>query len=361
MSKTYKKIDISKLLLDVGNPRLPKSKQNAQDERDIIDWMLLEASTLELMMAIGQNGYFDGEQLLVVKDNGNYIVVEGNRRLTAVKLLSSPELARAKKIAIKEIVETTTEKPTRIPCLIFDDKNEILKYLGFRHITGIKSWKLLEKARYLTSLKDSQFRNISFKTSCNNIAKMIGSSSSYVKRLLIGYELYSNIEEEGFYNISGLNDTKFHLNYFVDSLLKENIRDFIKIDIQSDTPTKDIDNENLKKITTWWFDKAEGVSRVIGDSKGLNALNTVLGEENALEAFEKGMYIFDALELTNDVDINFQKEVQKALRILEHADSLSNKVHGFYDGLYDDLKSIRKVALKIKEFQEQLEKEGDDF
>ena len=87
----YIKIPLDKLKLDPNNPRLPKSlRVKGASEEEIIEYMLLDASLIELMMAIGENNFFPGEQLLVVKDMGDsYKVVEGNRRLSAVKLLSS--------------------------------------------------------------------------------------------------------------------------------------------------------------------------------------------------------------------------------------------------------------------------------
>ena len=48
----YQTIYYKDLILDPQNPRLPRSKHNL-DERGIIDYMLLEAATLELMQAIG--------------------------------------------------------------------------------------------------------------------------------------------------------------------------------------------------------------------------------------------------------------------------------------------------------------------
>ena len=101
-------IPLSDLKLDLNNPRLPKSKQG-KDEKTVIEWMLLEAATLELMLAIAENDFFAGEPLLVVEDENNkekYIVIEGNRRLTSAKLLNNPTLASVKKIAIKENVLT---------------------------------------------------------------------------------------------------------------------------------------------------------------------------------------------------------------------------------------------------------------
>jgi hypothetical protein len=365
MSSTLKKIELIKLKLDPFNPRLPKSKQG-KDERTIIEFLLLEAATLELMIAIAENNFFDGELLLVIKSDdfdrtGEYIVIEGNRRLTASKLLSNPELATVKKISTQEIVDSAKFKPTSLPCLVFDEKNEILKYLGFRHITGIKSWRLLEKARYLNELCLREFEGTTFQSASNEISRMIGSTSPYVKRLLISYRLYLIVEDEKFYQIEGLNDTKFFLNYFTDSLNKVYIRKFINVDLNSDLPLTEVNLDNLKKLVHWWFEKSEGKSRIIGDSAGLKLLDSVLSSDKALKAFENGVSIEEANELTGDMDIQFERQIKRAFKSIEQADLLSNKVKIFYKELYDDLKSIRKIALKINDFKTNLEKDGDDF
>ena len=143
-----KRIKIDKLVLDKENPRLPKSMSN-KSEVEIINFFLSDASLLELMLAIGINDFFEGEQLLVVEKNKKYIVVEGNRRLSAVKLLNNPSLANILESKVEKVIEESKYFPTEIPCLVFPSKDDILKYLGFRHITGIKPWKLLEKARYI--------------------------------------------------------------------------------------------------------------------------------------------------------------------------------------------------------------------
>ena len=56
------------------------------------------------MGSIGEKGFFQLNPLLVVKQHGKemYEVVEGNRRLTATKLLNFPELANKRKKTIEE-------------------------------------------------------------------------------------------------------------------------------------------------------------------------------------------------------------------------------------------------------------------
>lgn len=347
MSQEFKTIPNSLLKLDLFNPRLPKSKQG-KDEKTVIEFMLLDAATIELMIAIGKNDFFAGELLLVVEDKneeGTFIVVEGNRRLTAVKLLNNPELTSVKKIATREVFDSADFKPTELPCLVFEDKSEILKYLGFRHITGIKSWRLLEKARYLFELRNGDnVKDLSFLIAAREIAKMIGSSTAYVKRLLISFELYKIIEDEDFYRIDGLNDTRFFLNYFTDGLNKENIRNFINLDINSETPLEHINLDNLKKVTYWWFEKIEGQSRVLGDSDGLKLLDVVLGHEEALVAFENGLSITEAYEITDDYDIQFEKRMKDTLKGVEKAHLLTPKVRNFYSKFSEDIQTIKSIA-----------------
>jgi hypothetical protein len=216
--------------------------------------MLLDAATLELMQAIGENDFFAGEQLLVVRDNlspDRYTVIEGNRRLTAVKLLNDPSLATVKSSLANRVFEESKFNPQEIPCLIFSEKESIIKYLGFRHITGIKSWRLLEKARYLYSLWHETLKELEFLNASRELAKMIGSRKDYVERLITGFEVYKVIEDNKFFKIKGLDDTNFYFNYISDSLNRPNIREFLGVKLDSQDPAKTLNYNNLKSLSLW--------------------------------------------------------------------------------------------------------------
>lgn len=364
MEQLFKYLDVNRLQLDLFNPRLPKSKQG-KDENTVIEYMLLETATLELMESIGENDFFAGEMLLVIPSTekaGYFTVIEGNRRLTAVMLLNNPKLAKVKKISTREIYDKAKFRPTMLPCLIFNHKEDILKYVGFVHITGKKSWRMLEKGRYLSEMKKSPlFKNLPLAEASKEIAKITGSRSPYIRKMLVSYMLYEIIEDEKFYQIDGLSDTSFFLNYFTDGLQKENIRKYVNVDIDSDDPLRGLNHEHLQELVTWWFKKSEGVSRVIGDSEGMRKLNEVLGNEVALAAFKRGVNIDMAYELTDDIDLQFERKIRESLQALEQADSLANKVREFYSQLYDDLKSIRQIAAKINDFRKRREQDGDEF
>ena len=179
--------------------------------------------------------------------------------------------------------------------------------------------------------------------------------------MLISYHLYTIIEDEKFYQIDGLSDSTFFLNYFSDGLQKENIRKYICVELDSEEPLANLNKEHLKELVSWWFKKNEGVSRVIGDSDGMKKLNEVLGNEVALIAFKKGANIDTAYELTNDIDLQFERKIKESLMAIEQADGLSNKAKSFYSNLYEDLKSINQIARKINEFRKMREQNGDEF
>ena len=235
--------------------------------------------------------------------------------------------------------------------MIFNNEQEIHKYLGFKHITGIKEWRLLEKARYLYGLKETLFPDKNIIQASKEIAKMIGSRMDYVRRVLVGFEVYRVIEEEkNFYSIRDFNDKSFYFNYIVDSLNHTNIRNFLGIDFDSSHPVQNLSNENLSKWTHWLFEKNDqNKTRLIGNSSNLNDLNAILGNKAALDAFDnKGYTLERAKEFTGELDAIFKNFIIGAYQNLEKADSLVIKVKDFYIDLDDDLKSIKLLSDKIK-------------
>lgn len=347
----FELIPLDKLYLDEHNPRLPKSLQSAT-EAEILEYMLLDASLIELMLAIGKNDFFPGEQLLIIKKQDNiYKVIEGNRRLSAVKLLNKPELVSVQKTKIQQVIKEAEFFPNEIPCLIFEKEEDIHNYLGYRHITGIKEWKLLEKARYLFGLWKDQYSELDLNQASRELAKSIGSRKDYVKRILIGYQVFYKIEDEAFYKIPGLNDTSFYFNYIADSLNKLHIANYLGLDIKNidDIEEVKLNEENLENWTRWLFEKnTEGKTRLIGDSSNLNALNKILGHKEASLAFiDKGYSLDSAIDLTGEADFQFYNYLNIALNQLENADRLVIKVNVKFDEVANQIKDIRSLANKI--------------
>src|ERR1035438_9309930 len=101
--KTTKKISTDLLDFDPENPRLVEDGTKNPSEEYIINALAETADLSEVVASIAANGYFDIEPLIVQRVNDRFRVLEGNRRLAAIRLLQKPELAKNVGITIPEV------------------------------------------------------------------------------------------------------------------------------------------------------------------------------------------------------------------------------------------------------------------
>jgi len=153
-------VPVSKLLLDNANPRIPPT----QGQKDAFKYMIRgQWRTIQpLAKSIAENGYDDFEPLLVMSaDDGNYVVREGNRRLTALKMLLYPssiprEFKKERKL-IEEFSKTARdlERLKRIPCSVTDRPSSVRimdrRHGGEKGGAGVVAWGSLPNARFRRS------------------------------------------------------------------------------------------------------------------------------------------------------------------------------------------------------------------
>ncbi len=84
---------IQQLRLDPLNPRLPQAYQGRSQEL-LLECIAETYSAIEVARSIALHGYFPSEPLIVISQSDDtYVVVEGNRRLVALKILADSTLA----------------------------------------------------------------------------------------------------------------------------------------------------------------------------------------------------------------------------------------------------------------------------
>ena len=95
MEMSPKQIATESLYFDVENPRLVEftQEEKSTDEK-ILNLLWSQMAVDEIVQSILSNGFFQNEALLAVEENGKLVVVEGNRRLAAVKAILHPELVK---------------------------------------------------------------------------------------------------------------------------------------------------------------------------------------------------------------------------------------------------------------------------
>ena len=348
-----KTISINNLRLDPDNPRLPSSVDK-HDINSIIEYIANETGVESLMSSIANNGFFPGEPIVAVPiegDTENYHVVEGNRRLTAVMLLNNPGILNQPNNRIQNIAANAVNKPSTLPVVIHQDRDEVLPYLGFRHISGVKEWEPLAKAKYIKQLFDRTASDILVTEKYFKIGQQVGSNKGYVKRALDALAAYQVIEANTFYDIPDLEEKNIKFAVLSTAIADENISNYIGFsEGENSDPTNPIINpntinqENLKHLVHWLYEKVPGQRDKkpkprVPESRNIRELSCVVSSPKALIAFEDGASLKTAYEMTAGVRDEFAELIYKADSLMSEAVSILTSIE--YDE--DLINVVRRI------------------
>src|ERR1700710_1599037 len=116
-------VDVAKLRLDLANYRIPIAPD---DEDAALNYLFASEDVLEQIKLFLRDGYFDNEVPIAVKEDGAYVVLEGNRRVSALKAIAKPEIAPAHQAQVEELrTRYATEVPnipTRIRVIVVSNR-----------------------------------------------------------------------------------------------------------------------------------------------------------------------------------------------------------------------------------------------
>ncbi len=166
------KVSPEKLILDPNNPRLISRDEDRRVESEAIDLLdqtinqmrQKDFKVYEIENSIKQNGWVPVDFIFVKKlDNqGRYLVLEGNRRVTAIRNLRNDDntnLDLKKSLNLIEVMEITDNLPKE------QLRKKIMYLLGVRHHGSLKPWTPFAQAHniYLRYLELSESSGDGFK------------------------------------------------------------------------------------------------------------------------------------------------------------------------------------------------------
>ncbi|MNB80875.1 hypothetical protein D3C81_850850 [compost metagenome] len=147
MNYTSKKVSLKQLRLDPLNPRFVNLPE--QDEDSIKDYLVDYEDVLTIARGINEDeGLMPGERVIVYREGNSYIVLEGNRRICACKLLSGILTTKKKVVAA---TATTLENTKTINVDVVDSREVVQRALFRRHISGIRGWATQAKLFFFAS------------------------------------------------------------------------------------------------------------------------------------------------------------------------------------------------------------------
>ena len=289
--KTPFSAESCKFEFDRENPRLAHlaNLQNASDY-EIVTALVSEADIEELVVSIISNHYINIEPLIVTKKNvsreGNFRVLEGNRRLAAIRLIQDPEFAKKCRLSVpKEISESVLKSLDNVLVYEVDDEVEARGFIGFKHINGAHRWGSFAKAKYLTNWYKSQDISIDV------IAQQLGDHNSTVRNLIGGMLVLLQAEDRELFKIEDRTKVgPFGFSHLYTALGRIEYREFLGLDrdwniAPSENPISQDSEPKLGEVLKYIYgNKSEDFSSVIhSQNPDLKRLGQVLSKPLALQ------------------------------------------------------------------------------
>ena len=347
---------VSDLAFDLKNPRLPEfDLTDNATETDVIQVLWKAMDVKEIVMSIAASGFFPHEPLIVTQEGEKNVVIEGNRRLAAVKLLLNPSLA-GMDVDLPDITEDDRKKLQKLPT-VRDTREEAWRHLGFKHVNGPAKWSSYAKSLYIADVH----RNYGIRL--EDIAKQIGDTHRTVQRLFRGLMVIEQAERMKVFRRDDRWRNHFSFSHLYTGIGYDGISAFIGLRPETDEDQEPVplDRKNeLGELCRWMYgSKKEEVPPVIEtQNPHLRWLDAVVSNKEAVAALRDGQTLAYAYEASRPSSTVFEESLLASKRNLEKARGLLSTG---YDGSEELLRRADEVATLADDlYKEMFRKRNPD-
>lgn len=324
-------VETDRLLLDLDNPRFGLKQASSPEEA--LGLLVKRAKLDELWNSITSQGWLDLEPMVCIEsedESGQFIVLEGNRRLAAIKALLNYNILEERfRNRVPIISEDLRSDLERINIVVVDDRRLVDAFIGFKHVNGPASWGSLPKAKFATNM----YRRLvqggeQNREALNKITKALGETSgSSMLRIIVGYEVLEQAIDLDFITREQIEARTFDFSHLYTMMPNPATRSFLgwgkdalNVGLVKSNPVSDDYVENLKLLIGWLFG-TEGVTRIIS-AQGVDRpkLQKVLAHTAATETLvNTGNFEQAAAKAGLDVDswrsrlIRFEEQARSLL------------------------------------------------
>jgi hypothetical protein len=312
------RLPLSSLRLDPENPRLPAEQQGA-DQEELAVTLALGYDPFTVAQSIAAHGFFSAEPLIVIPndaDSDTYVVVEGNRRLTALLGLTRPDIRS--EFADAETwdalaAEANVQVDEQVPVVIVKDRATVTPIIGFRHISGILKWQPLARAKYIARLVDNEGRNYT------EVAQMTGLQLTEVRDL---YRDQAIAVQAGDLGVP-TGDLERSFSLLTVAMSSTRLREHVGAPMGSKVvpgvaPVPVQRAGDLREMLGWVF--GDGVRpAVIKESREISKLGNVVSHPIGLKALRDGESLVQAVQRVEEASLDPRKRLLKRLGVAKNA------------------------------------------
>ena len=349
-------VPVERLRLDDLNPRLVGGAESASDEA-IIARLYRTAELSELLQTISVNGYLDIEPLVVIPapEGDDLIVLEGNRRLAALRLLIEPDLvdriasSERRRITVPTVNESLRATLDQVSVHPVANREEARAFIGFKHINGPAKWDAYAKARFAAQwYKAGRSEGVDLA----DIARSIGDRHATIKRMVSAIYVLEQAKDEGLFDIEDRHTKKLNFSHLYTALSRSQYMDYLGLGAAWASHDPEPDQvpqeklEELRKVLVWIYGlKRDDMPSVVrSQNPDIKHLGEVLAHAQGRHVLETTHDLDAAHASTEPVDKQFTASLIRARdNILEAAGSLRA-----YDGrdpsLLDIAEDVKETA-----------------
>jgi hypothetical protein len=322
-----RELRLDELRPDHSNPRFPPGRQRSFDGDDeaVLRFIDREYDAFQVADSIMRHGYFEVEPIIVMpaEPGDGYTVLEGNRRLAALKGLESfQRRANYPDRRWRQVTGDITPRKT-YTAYVVTDRSIVAPVLGFRHITGIAPWEPYAQARYIAQLVDDEVEPLTL----DEVTELLGRRSTEVRS---AYRNYAIVDQALELEVPDLERVTQNFGVWTRAMGNPTLRDYIGA-----PDPRDVEPEywafdqkakpQLMHLISWLFggprDKRGQLSSrpVIGESREITRLGRVMATEAGLQALEAGQDLESAERATEDSTAFFEESLEEARDALAEA------------------------------------------
>lgn len=364
--KPFKTESISpdELILDAKNPRLYNGKNfnDNADPHELVKALSDTADLDELIKSISENGYMSIEPLIVMRKGDKYVVLEGNRRLAAIKLLTEPGLAQKCRVVIPKDLEAHVKDSLKeIAVYLVNKESEARSFIGFKHVNGPHKWDSFAKAQFAYKWFVSERES---GLTIDDITKRLGDSNNTVRSIVSAMFVLEQAKNQDIYDIH--NDRmspKFSFSHLYTALNRTEYKDFLGLDKDwnvtleaNPVPAKHLERLKDVLIGLYGFKKDKRASLISSQNPDLKYFGEVLANEASYEAFKSGVESLselykqagDPLEHIKDAFLVINKQLDTISSVLDRTDSLDETTKNYIEQFK---KKVSKVQFQLQSIE----------
>ena len=354
--ETTTKVPVTRLQLDRQNPRLIGETESGSDE--VVIARLYRGEELdELLQSISANGYLDIEPFVVMNgsENGCLIVLEGNRRLAALRLLREPDLVERisslerRSISVPLVKDSLRATLESVSVYLVASRDRARAFIGFKHINGPKRWEAYAKAKFAADWYKS---GVSQNLALEEIAESIGDRHDTIKRMVSAIYVLEQAEAEELFVIHDRHTRKFNFSHLYTALSRSQYMEYLGLGRSwgrydpKPNPVPHERLEALEKVLVWIYGSKQTDETPVIKSQNpdIKRLGEVIVHPEALHVLETTHDLAVAHESTEAVDKRFTASLIRSRDAIRDASSSLRAYDGRDASLLDIAEDVKETS-----------------